>query len=158
MVFAAAVALALLCAPFSSQDVSELLPVQTLSLSRAEGGGYRIGTDGGLQGLGQTLPQAVDNLRQCAPGVAVLATARQLVVERSCLSALPELIRMEILRPATQVYCAPEAVSAEDAADYLSRHCSEVTLSRIQAGLLRSEPVRLPLLLGQEGRYQLRDG
>ena len=150
----ALILLALLCAPFTRQDISELLPVQTLSLSRS-GGVYCLQTDSGYYGRGGTLARALADLHRCAPGVVELATARQLVVEQACVTALPELIRLQVLRPATQVYVSPRAVSAPDAGDLFSRHSSAVTLSRVQAGLLRGEPAVLPELRGAEGRYWL---
>ena len=140
----ALILLALLCAPFTRQDISELLPVQTLSLSRSDGV-YCLQTDSGYYGRGGTLARALADLHRCAPGV----------VEQACVMALPELIRLQVLRPATQVYVSLRAVSAPDAGDFLSRHSSAVTLSRVQAGLLRGEPAVLPELRGGEGRYWL---
>ena len=149
-------ALALFCAPFARKDAAVLLPVQTVCLSR-DANGYCLQTDGGQLGRGETVADALAQLQATAPGDVVLATARQLVVQERCLSALPEVIRLDVLRPATQVCCASAALPADQAGAFLAAHPSNVTLAQVEASLLRLEPVPLPCLQMAEGRLWLHD-
>lgn len=150
----AGMALALFCAPFARRDVADLLPVQTVFLSYGTDG-YCLQTDGGQFGCGGTVAEALEQLHATAPGDVELATARQLVVQKCCLSALPELLRLDVLWPATQVCCAATALPPEEVDAFLSAHPSHVTLAQVEAALLRMEPLQLPRLQGQGGRYWL---
>jgi len=60
-----------------------------------------------------------------------------------------------VLRPATQVCCAPAALPPDEVGTFLAAHPSNVTLSQVEAALLRLEPVQLPRLQAEEGRYWL---
>ena len=53
--------------------------------------------EGGQLGRGETVADALAQLQATAPGDVVLATAQQLVVQERCLSALPELIRLNVM-------------------------------------------------------------
>lgn len=154
LLWIAALALALFCAPFARRDTAALLPVQTVCLSR-DADGYLLQTDGGLQGRGTTVADALASLHATAPGDVVLATARQLVVQERCLPALPELLRLRVLRPATQICCARAALSPDRIGAFLAAHPSGITLSQVEAALLRLEPLPLPRLLSEEGRLRL---
>ena len=151
---AVGVALALLLSPFSAADVSELLPVQNLRLGM-EGQLVCVQTDGGLTGLGATPEAALRNLEETAPGVVIFSTARTLVAEAGAEAALVHLLRMDVLRPGTELLRAYGPIDPADCADYLSRHSVRTTASGAQAALLRGETYPLPVLVGKEGRYRI---
>lgn len=149
-----AVLLALLLSPFASTDVSELLPVQTLCLC-TQGGMCRLETEQGLYGLGATPEQALRELERTAPGAVVLSTTRQLVVEDAAAEFFLPLLRMDVLRPGTELYHAPAPIDPADAADFLSRHGVDATVSRAKAAALVGEAYPIPMLVGGEGRYRI---
>lgn len=152
MLWIAALAAAVLLTPFKSRDAAKLLPVQTLCMY-ADGGTCVLETDGGLYGAGADPAQAVADLEKTAPGIVVLSTARQLVVADSAMACLRPLLELEVLHPGTALYASEGPVDVEDAAEFLDRHGSNVTVTRLQAAMLAGEAVRLPRLTGGEGRY-----
>lgn len=145
---------AFLLSPFEATDVSELLPVQTLCLSRTDGI-CRLETDLGFYGEGQTLAEALTDLKQSAPGVVVLSTTRQLVTQVTARDDAPALLAMEVLRPTTELYRSESAIDAMDAADYLSRHSVDTTAAGLQAAQCSMQT--LPLLTGKNGRYHIAE-
>lgn len=149
-----AIVLALMFSPFQRADVSELLPVQTLSL-RQEEGMCCLETDGGFMGEGLNPKAALADLERTAPGKVLLSTTRQLVVEESGGAYFKALLDLEALRPGTELYRAEQPVDAADASSWLNRHGVNITVSRVQAAWLTGEPVELPLLTGGEGRYKI---
>lgn len=154
MVWIAALAAAVLLTPFHSRDAAKLKPVQALCLDLRDGKCI-LEADNGLYGLGPDPAQAVADLERTAPGVAVLSTARQLVVTDAAAAYLRPLLELEVLHPGTALYGSEGPVNVEDAADYLNRRGSGVTVTRVQAALLAGETVRLPRLTGGEGRYYI---
>ncbi len=151
-----AILAALLFSPFGATDVSELLPVQTLCL-RSVDGLCRLETDSGLMGQGTEPAAALEDLMRTAPGVVILSTTRQLVVEDGAADYFVPLLKMDVLRPGTELYHAPVPIDAQDASDYLSRHGVQATVSRAQAAVLEGKNYPLPALVGGEGRYRIVD-
>lgn len=151
-----AILAALVFSPFGATDVSELLPVQTLCLRTADGL-CRMETDSGLMGQGKDVAAALEDLKRTAPGVVILSTTRQLVVEDAAAKYFVPLLRLDVLRPGTELYHAPLPIDACDASDYLSRHGVQSTVSRAQAAVLEGKNYPLPALLGGEGRYYIVD-
>ena len=149
-----AVAAALLLSPFHSRDAAKLIPVQTISVC-AGNGACRVETDGGLYGQGPDPASAFRDLERTAPGLPVFSTARQLVVDETALSRLRDLVFLESLHPGTEVYLSAEPIDAGDATDFLNRHASGVSVSRLRSALLTGEAVPLPEIAGAEGRYRI---
>ena len=154
MLWIAALAAAILLTPFQSRDAAGLLPVQTLCMY-ADGGVCVLKTDSGLYGAGADPAQAVADLEKTAPGNIVLSTARQLVVADSAMACLRPLLELEVLHPGTSLYRTAAAIDVGDAAAFLNRHGSGVTVTRAQAAYLSGETVTLPLLAGGDGRYSI---
>ena len=154
MVWIAALAAAVLLTPFHSRDAAKLKPVKVLCLDAREGRCV-LETDNGLFGLGPDPAQAVADLERTAPGIAVLSTARHLVVTDAAAGYLRPLLQMEILHPGTALYGSDGPVDAKDAAEFLDRRGSGVTVTRFQAASLAGETIRLPRLTGGEGRYYI---
>ena len=150
----AALAAAVFLTPFRSRDAAKLLPVQTLSLY-GQDGLCVLKTDNGLYGTGKTPAEAVADLEQTAPGTVVLSTARQLVIADSGAGDLCPLLALEVLHPGTALYAADRPVDPADAAAFLNRCGSGLTVSRYQAAALMGETVALPRLTGGEGRYSI---
>ena len=150
----AALAAAVFLTPFHSRDAAKLLPVQTLAMS-GQDGLCVLKTDNGLYGTGKTSAEAVADLERTAPGTVVLSTARQLVVADSGAGDLGSLLALEVLHPGTALYAAEGPVDPADAAAFLNRCGSCLTVTRYQAAALAGEAVALPRLTGGEGRYSI---
>ncbi len=149
-----AVAAALLLSPFRSHDAAKRIPVQTLCF-RVEGGACRVETDGGLFGIGPDPAAALADLERTAPGLPTFSTARQIVVDETALPRLRELAFSEALHPGTEVYLSAGSVDAGDVTDFLNRHASGVSVSRLRSAFLTGEKAALPVLAGAEGRYRI---
>ncbi len=149
-----AAAAALLLSPFQGHDAAKHIPVQTLCFS-VEDDLYRVETDGGQYGLGRDPAAALADLERTAPGIPTLSTARQMVVDKSARDRLPDLVFLEALHPGTEVYLSENPLDAGDVTNYLNRHASGVSVSRLRSALLMDEPVSLPQIVGAEGRYRI---
>ena len=154
MIWIAALALAVLLTPFRSRDAAKLKPVQALCMD-ARDGACVLETDNGLRGIGSDPAAAVADLEKTAPGIAVLSTARQLIVTDGAAGFLRPLLELELLHPGTALYCAGGPVDMQDASEHLNRRKSNVTVTRFQAAMLAGEAVGLPRLTGGEGRYYI---
>ena len=148
-----AVAAALLLSPFHSRDAEKLIPVQTLCV-HVEEGVWIVGTDGGLFGRGADPGSALADLERTAPGILTLSTARQIVVS-GVEAGLEELVFSEALHPGTEVYDSAAPVDAGDVTPFLDRHADGISISRLRAAFLTGEPVRLPRIEGDGGRYRI---
>ena len=152
----AALAAAVLLTPFRSRDAAKYQPVQALCMD-ARDGMCVLETDNGLCGMGADPAEAVADLERTAPGTVVLSTARQLVVADSGERYLYPLLALEVLHPGTALYAADGSVDPADAAAFLDRCGSGLTVSRYQAAVLTGEATSLPRLTGGEGRYSIND-
>lgn len=141
----AALLATLTLAPKSTADVGELLPVELISIYRV-GSEIHVETDLGLRGLGESLEDAMKDLRSMAPGKVFLDTADYLILAPETLDLAPELLKT--LRPATQV-CLGLHTDA-GAAQFLSAHAPGVTLAELRTG----HP-KLPILTQREAVYHL---
>ena len=153
---AAALAAALLLSPFHSRDAAKLIPVQTLCIC-ADGGEYRVQSDADLFGRGTDPARTFADLERTAPGRPTFSTARQSVVAENAMHRLPELVFLDFLHPGTEVYRSADPVDAEDVTDFLNRHASGVSVSRLRSAVLAGGPVELPTVEGEEGRYRIRE-
>lgn len=142
-----------LALPFSGSDVSELVPVEALVVTREQG---QVVVDGGdCQGRGATWAAALQDLRQGADGRAFLSTAEQIVLCGAAKSLLEDVIEDPELRPAASVcLCRGELPEPERAAAFL-RKKNDVTLRQLRAAKLRGETVELPVLIQSEGGLRL---
>ncbi len=155
-VIAGLIGAALLFSPFQRTDVSELLPIQTLSL-RVSDGWCLLETNSGFWGQGKSLVMALEDLKRSAPGVVELSTAKQLVIGAGAENFAGELLHLEVLRPGTELYQGAADIDVTDADAFLSRHHVEATVARARAAQLRGEELELPTLTGGEGRYRIID-
>lgn len=140
--------------PFAGSDVAQLLPVRTLLVDME---GSQIVLNGGeTAGRGESLDEALRDMKNGAEGTVFLSAAEQVVLSPRARGLLPQLCRWEALRPAAQILLASEELpEPEKAADYLEAHDAGLTLQEVRAALLRGEPVSLPLLHVTEGGLRL---
>lgn len=113
-----------LAAPVKRADVGKLRPVEVVSVSGGKGN-YMIRTDTGDSGAGSTLEDAVNDLRDRAPGMIYLDTAEYLLLENE--PGDPAHLA-EILKPNVRVCAAEPGISLEGSGIYLDFHRPEACL------------------------------
>lgn len=128
--------------PFRTRDTARLLPLRTVQVE-AGAQGVRLRSEQG-EGSGKSWREAVENLRENAPGDVFFDTAEQLVVCGAAEGLLPEIVDSGCLRPAAQVYRAEEMRPAEGLNALLNAHESGVTVGGLAAALARDETISLP--------------
>lgn len=140
--------------PFSSTEIADLLPVQTLTVDVAEG---QVKLDAGeCTGQGDSWQTALEDLRQGAEGIVFLGTAEQVVLTQEATELLPEVVESGILRPGAVVCACPgELPAPKEITEYLSAHNGGVTLRQVQSALLEGVAIKLPVLVETEGGLRL---
>ena len=138
-----------LWSPVKGTDVGKLLPVELVQISRTETG-YAVRTDTENMGEGNSLPQAVANLREMAQGEIFLETTEYVLLTRETMPCLPDLT--EFFRPGTEVYAAPPLEDLEQAAAFLRAHSRQSPLFRLTEG-----ETELPELQMEKGRICYAD-
>ena len=118
---------ALLCIPDRGTDIGKLLPVELVAVGREEGR-FLVETDTGQFGMGDTLEEAMADLRNAAPGVVFFDTADHLLLTE-------ETLRTEGLsaffRPGVRVLLAEGEIDPEEAAEYLRSRKAGVPLKKL---------------------------
>ena len=159
LLFAAAVAAAGLLGwlPAEPRALGDLRPVEALVVSE-EAGTVTVDGGKGMLGRGRTWAEAVEDLRQTAPGDAFLDTAGHILLKEEAMGRLEEVLDDRQLRPAARVYLAQGSPTADGAVEYLRGRRGSVTIQDLQAAYLEGRTVTLPVLTEEEGRYRLADG
>lgn len=140
----------------SQKDVGDLLPIQTLMVTR-QNGQLEVRGDGDLLGCGETWAAAMENLEQTASGEAFFGCTEHVVFDRNAISYLPDAMADHRLRPAARLYLSSGSVDPDEATAYLDAHPGGKTIQKLTADVLEGKPVKLPILHSDEGRLQLYD-
>ncbi len=133
--------------PFQAHDVGTLRPVEVV-LAQMEHGKIFLSTDTGDKGTGNTWQEALDDMKERAPGSIFLGTAGFLLIEN--LEILPEIMKQNLFNPSCGVCYVEDPVDLTDAGAYLRAHEPEANLR-----LLRTGEVELPQLRVEDGGYRL---
>jgi hypothetical protein len=133
--------------PFRGTDVAVLSPAEAVWAS-VEAGIVCLKTDGGDLGMGATVAEALENMKQTASGTVFLDTADYLLISESCTALLPAL--MTYLRPSCVVCLEDGSSDMEQVGAFLEYHKPELTLVRYKAG-----EKDLPRLRTRDGRMEL---
>ena len=128
----------------SGQNIGTLLPVQVLVVSEADG--IHLRTDTTDEGFGDTVSEALENMRENATGKVFLDTADYLLISDGTL--LGEIA--PYLRPSCQVCLYKGKLDMEKLRDYLKHHNPGVSLKDHNA-----ERMDLPTLRMEEGRIEI---
>ena len=113
-------------------ELGKLIPVELVVVEKSEGL-YRIRTDTGDMGQGDTLRAAIDNLRSAAPGNLFLDTAQYLAITEDALGAIPDLPRY--LKGGTRLCVTDFGMDAERAAIFLRAHPPKLRLKDWKTGI-----------------------
>ena len=127
--------------PRQGTDVGKLLPVELISIYK-EADAFVIATDAGATGTGDTIENAVMDMKATAAANVYLDTADFLLI--SDLSDEEVETLREILKPSIRVCETEGRVSPKRAADYLRIHRPEQRLGE----WTRSNPVQLQIIEG----------
>ena len=141
--------------PFEAHDVAELLPVETVLITKA-GDAYRVDIGAGVRAVGRTLREALDRLKEEVTGFVFFQTAEQVIVREDALDVLPEAESEPRFRPAAGLYRTDltdpdlSAVSR-----YLKTRHTGLTLGRALAETGVEAPLLPPKLVQTDGGYRV---
>lgn len=133
--------------PFQGHDVGTLRPVEVV-LAQLENGKICLSTDTGDKGSGDTWQEALDDMKERAPGSIFLGTAGFLLIADRQI--LPEIMKQNLFNPSCGICYVEDSVDLTDAGNYLRAHEPEANLR-----LLRTGEVELPQLRIEDGGYCL---
>ncbi len=135
---------AALLTPERKQENHKLLPVELVSI-RIETNQVILETDSGEMGIGSDVSEAVQNLKDTAPGNIYLDTADTLLIGPGGEVAAYQLAGR--LKGSIRVCLTEEQLDLEQAAEYLGAHRPQVRLKDFsgQAERLQKEGDRLIL-------------
>ena len=135
-----------LLAPLERADVGKLRPVEVVAVRQSEAG-YLIRTDTGDRGQGNTLAEALADMKARAPGVIYLDTAEYLLLE----SEIEERAYLgAVLKPGVRVCAAEPGIDLEGSGQYLDVHHPAAFLSDEAAY------PRLEILCVEDAQYHLK--
>ena len=131
--------------PFAGTDIASLSPAEAVWLEESDGY-VHIETDSEETGIGKTLLEALENMKQTASGVVFLDTADYVIVKQGSEALLSQAA--DVLRPSCSVCVADSMPDLAEAAEYLGVHEPAVKLKNIATA-------ELPYLTECEGRMTL---
>lgn len=129
--------------PFQGTDVATLEPAEALYVSLEEQ--VLVETDGGWFGRGETVEQAIADLKESAPGQVFLQTVDYLLLQEGSEEVLPALYAH--LRSGCSVCRIEEKPDVEKASAYLRTHRPGMTIQHYRAG-----KKEIPILIMEEER------
>ena len=106
-------------APAKPVNIGDLLPIQAVAVYR-EDNRFRIETDTGDLGFGDTVSLALHSMRDTASGIIYLDTAEYLILTKDTLDAAEEL-RKE-LKPNVRLCMATNPLELTEVSGYLQVH------------------------------------
>ena len=141
--------------PFRGTDVSELIPVRTVFVTRS-GAAYTVDVGAGLRAVGRTVRDALKALREQASGEVFFETAEQVIVTETAAEAVEEITELPELRPAAGIWLTPAPeLDVEAASDYLSAHDADLTIMEARAELLTGRSPQIPVLKPTMGGFRV---
>lgn len=127
-------------------DIGKLAPVEAVWLTENNGQIY-LECDTGDAGRGETLQDALKDMKAAALGTIFLETADYLIVEQGREALLEQAY--DLLRPSCKICVAQSKPDLQNVAMFLNAHEPTVTLRQYQV-----EQKKLPTLREEEGRFE----
>ena len=140
--------------PYKSRDVGQLLPVET-ALFSMENQTVTLETDLGLTGRGDTLEEAVADLKAQATGSLFLDTGGFVLLRPSALALLPELEKADFLRDSCTLCLVAGDLDLTRAGAYLQAHKPGSNLGDAFSALADGRTPALPTLTMEDGTIML---
>lgn len=138
----------LLALPMTSArgiDVGRLIPAEVVWMDQSEKGTI-LRLDTGDYGVGDTVEQALENMKATASGTVFLDTADYLIVTESAESAVAEVA--PYLKGSVRI-CRGDEMDFAAAAEYLATHRPKIRLKDWNPG------VQLQILTENEKRFEI---
>ena len=140
--------------PFHARDVADLLPVKTVFITRS-GEEYAVDVGAGVQAVGKTLSEALQQLRETSPGEVFLPTAEQLVLAEPDRDAVEAVAEESGFRPAAGICKTLLPIPDQEALSrYLETHPSDYTILDLRADLLAGKQPSIPELRAENGGFR----
>ena len=139
--------LAAMLIPTQPQELEKLKAVELIRISQ-EGELIRIETDTGDWGRGENITQAMENLKDTAPGTIYLDTTAFLLLQKDDPTWTREL--GSYLKETVRVCLCEGEMKSEDAAEYLRVHPPEMRLLEYGKGN------SVQVLTAENGRFNLK--
>ena len=141
--------------PFQAHDVAELLPVETVIVTKA-GDRYRVDIGAGVRALGSTLAEALDHLKEQVSGFVFFQTAEQVIVQEDAADAVVEAEQESRFRPSAGLYRTDaQDLDAHAVSRYLQTRHTAMTLGEALAESLQGQSPQLPKLVETGGGYRV---
>ncbi len=109
----------LFLAPLERMDVAKLLPIQAVAVYMNDGA-VVLETDTEDKGRGDSVSNALEDLKKATPAVVYLDTAEFLLVSEDAVTCVEEL--KNYLKPSVKVCVCAAAGRVKDVAKYLDVH------------------------------------
>ena len=122
---------AALAAPTERNDLEKLHPVEVVSLYMEEIQ-IVVETDTGAKGKGETVEQALRNMKETTAGIVFLDTADYLLVSRETEELIADV--RPYLKAGARVCKTQGSVKVEEAAAFLANHTPEIILGKWEKG------------------------
>lgn len=147
-IYLAAAAVVILLPRGQEMDIGKLQPVELIHIYK-ETNAVVVRSDAGDLGIGNTLPLALEDMKQTATGEVFLETIDYVLISEDMKAAIPEL--QDVIRPAAHILVASGRINPKDAGEYLNIHPTEVTLKDCMMG-----SAILPKLMTVGERYYVQ--
>lgn len=138
---------AALAVPTDAVELGKIKPVETVSIRMLEGN-VIVETDTEDSGIGATIEDALQDLRETTAGAIYLDTAEYLIVDQECLDQLPALSR--VVKPNVRICERRGDVDVKEAGVFLREHSPKMRLKNWKQG------EKLQVLEGENGRMKLK--
>lgn len=141
--------------PFSATDVAELLPAQTVIITRS-GDQYTVDIGAGVRAVGKTVKAALEALKQEVSGAVFFGTAEQVILHQSAADAVEQVVTEPAFRPAAAVLLTgDDDLDAQAVTDYLAARPDTLSIGEARGRLLQGEALCLPRLIRTDGGYRV---
>lgn len=139
--------------PFHAHDVAELVPAQTIIVTRS-GDTYTIDIGAGVRAVGSSIKSALAALKEQVSGVLFFQTADQILLVGASPQDVAQAAAEPAFRPAAKLYLSQDpGLDPGKVTAYLAAHEEGVTLSQVRASQLCGEALTVPTLYPTDGGF-----
>lgn len=146
LIYGALLAAALVI-PTNDVELGKMKPVETVSIRMQEGKVF-VETDTEDSGVGSTLEEALQDLKETTAGVIYLDTADYLIVDQKCQEQMAVLLNT--LKPNMRICLRSGDVDMKTVSEFLREHTPEMKLKNWKPG------EKMQVLEGENGRMKLK--
>lgn len=126
--------------PSAGMDVGKLQPVQVVAVQMVNEQ-ILVQTDTADEGTGDTLMEAVENLKQSTGAEVFLDTAEHLLIAPDCAMVMEDVL--QLFRPSCTLCWLDGEANLQGAAEFLNYHVPKTTLMEYRAGNQMLQTLRI---------------